>query len=435
MVFIVSEPAAEPSRRRSSVRWLWRLLVVLILAAGVGGFYALQKFKPRPAVRAPVRQLPLVRVDPARAGEGPLSVTGNGLVRARHEVVLGAEVSGRVVEVNPRLVAGGTLVRNEMIVRIDPAPFQAALAQARADRASARVALSLAQRNVKRTQELISQKFLSTQTLEERTAARDQAQATLARVQAQIDQRELDLARTEIRAPFDARVLSKRVNVGESVQPGRELGRIFAVDALEIAVSLTDRDLSLIADPWRGSLPDPAATRSPRKAPANGPEAGTSPATIVVEHGGARYRWPAVVDRVEAAVDSATRTFNVVVRVLEPRARGESIDAKSPSGPPLVVGMYATVEIAGRDQGAYVTIPRSALRDGGVVWTIDAASRLVANEVRVLSETDERVALDAAGLPAGARVVTSDLRVVTPGMQVRVVEEAASSGAGRAAGS
>lgn len=396
-------PGTVPRRR-----WTGRLLVVLILAIGAGGFVALDRFKPRPAVRPPVKELPLVRAEPLRFGEGALSVTGHGLVRPGVEVLLGAEVSGRVVEVSPSLASGGRFPAGEILVRLDAEPFRAALAQAQAELQSASAALLLAEQQVRRTEELIARNFLSRQTLDERIAARDQARAALARAEAVERQRRIDLERTVLRAPFAGRVLSRRADVGDTVQPGRELARIFAERDLEIAVSLTDRDMALVRDPWGASAGSRAAPRGA--------------ATVVVEHGARRFRWPAEVNRVEAAVDSATRTFNVVVRVRDPGRRGEPVEGGPADGPPLIVGMYASVEIAGRDVGRHALLPRSALRDGGRVWLLGDGDTIAIREVRVLSEGDETVAVAADGLPDGVRAVVSDLAVVTEGLAVRVVE-------------
>ncbi len=411
---------AEPAPRRS--RWFWRALTLAILAAGVGGFVALQVFKPRPAVRQPVKQLPLVRAAPVEFRTGALHVFGNGLVKPRAEIVLGAEVSGRVAFVSPRLVTGGGFRRDDVLLRLDAEPFQAALAQASAERQSAQTSLALAEQLLERTEELIAKGFLSRQTLDERTAGRDQARAALARAQALERQRRIDLERTVVRAPFDGKVLSEKIDLGDTVQPGKELARLFADDAMEIAVSLTDRDVALIADPWGAT----AGARSRRA---------STKATVIVEHGGVSYRWPARVDRVEAAVDSATRTFNVVVRVDKPAARGRSESGNPAAAPPLLVGMYATVEIAGRDQGRYAVVPRRALRDGGVVWIVGAGEAVSIRPVRVLNETKDAVAVSAQGLEAGARIIVSDLKVVTEGMTVRVVEDAprAPEAAGRPA--
>ena len=392
-----------PSSPAPASRWLWRLVVLAILAVGAGGFVALNKLKPQPAVRPPVQQLPLVQAEPLEFRAGALRVSGNGLVRPRAEVVLAAEVSGRVSFVSPALVTGGAVRRGQDLVRLDDAPFRAALAQAEAELNSARAALKLAGQLLERTRELIAKGYLSQQTLDERTAARDQAAAALARAEALAHQRRLDLAHTVVKAPFDGRVLAERVDRGETVQPGKELARLFADGALEIPVSLSDRDMALIGDLWR---------RGARTA---------APARVHVAHGNGVYEWPARVERVEAAVDSATRTFNVVVRVDKPAARGAAVRGDPSAAPPLLVGMYATVQIDGVDPGRHALVPRRALRDGSLLWLLDESGRIAIQPVRVLLESGAQVAVSAHGLPEGARVVISDLKVVTPGMRVREI--------------
>jgi RND family efflux transporter MFP subunit len=405
---LTDSTAREPSRR-----WTWRLAVVLILAFGIGGFAALQVFKPRPAVRAPVRQLPLVRAAPVEIREGDLTVTGHGLVRPQIEVVLAPEVAGKVDFVSPKLRAGGAFRAGELLVRLDAEPFRAALAQARAERASAQASLALAEQLLQRTDELIARGFQTPQTRDERVANRDLARAALERAEALLTSRKIDLARSELRAPFAGRVLSEKVDAGESVQPGRELARLFADDVLEVAASLTDREVALLADPWRGKADGTAAS-------------------VTIEHGGKRYRWPAQLDRVEAAIDSATRTLNVVVRIDKPQARGRPLDGGgNGAAPPLLVGMYAQVDIGGREVGRYAVLPRRALRDGDVVWQLDDAGKVKITAVRVLQQSDDAVAVGSPSLTAGARVVVSDLKVVTEGMAVRVVDEPSAAPAAR----
>ncbi len=416
------DPAA-PSPPARPKRWLWRLLVLLILAAGAGGFFALQKFKPTPVARPPDRQVPLVRVEALEARSGALTVSGSGSVRPRAEVILSPEISGRIVQVSPSLVSGGAFAAGDLLVRIDAEPYKAALAQALADRASARAALVLAEQTVQRTQELIAKGFLSRQALDERLAARDQARAASERADAVETQRRIDLARTELRAPFAGRVLSEKIDAGETVQPGKELARIFDARELEIAVSLGDRDMALIGDAWSARS---AARRKAR---------GTA---VFVEHGGVWYRWAARIDRVEASLDSATRTFNLVVRVEDATARGTSAKVSGDdrvagrangSAPPLLVGMFARVEIEGADPGPHLSMPRTALRDGDRVWLLGANSTISIRTVHVLREDDRSVAIAAEGLGEGAQVVVSALPVVTEGMQVRVSEPRGRSGA------
>lgn len=398
----------DSSRQERHGRWFWRFVALAVLAVGVVGFVALQVLRPRPAVNPPAKQLPLVRVAPVEFRAGALPVTGHGLVKPRAEIALAAEISGKVSYVSPVLVTGGAFPRDEILIRIDPEPFRAALAQASAERQSALASLRLAEQQLSRTEQLIAKGFLSRQTLDERIAGRDQAKAALARAEALEESRRIDLERTTLRAPFRGKVLSKKVDLGETVQPGKELARIFADDVLEIPVSLTDRDVALLSDMWRGDESKVDAT---------------APATVTVEHGGARYAWRARVDRIEAAVDSATRTFNVVVRVDDPGARGTPLSPGAAEPPPLLVGMYAAVELAGRDHGPYVVVPRRALRDGSTLWLLGPGDTVSIEPVRILREANDTVAVSANRVPEGARVIVSDLKVVTHGMPVRVVDE------------
>jgi hypothetical protein len=105
----------------------------------------------------------------------------------------------------------------------------------------------------------------------------------------------------------------------------------------------------------------------------------------------------------------------------EPQTRGAAVRGDPSAAPPLLVGMYATVEISGADPGRHAFVPRRALRDGDLLWLLDASGRIAIQPVRVLLESGSRVAVAAHGLPADARVVVSDLKVVTPGMRVREI--------------
>ena len=320
-------------------------------------------------------------------------------------MTLAAEVQGRVIRISDNLLKGGEIHRDEVLLELDPLPFQAALDQAIADRQSASAALSLAAQLIKRTRDLIRQGFLSRQTLDERVAGRDQAQAALARAQAIESQRRIDLGRTTITAPFDGRVLQENVSIGDTVQPGRELARIFNDRELEVTISLTGKSMSLIDDPWKQTN-----------------NAG-APAVIRVNHGGGLYEWKARLDRIEAAIDSATRTFSLVVRPTEPGASGKPVNDAQQPGPPLVVGMYASASIAGRDLGHFYLLPRKSLRRDNTVWLATADETIAIVKAEILTELDDEVAvrLSLPDLePLG--VVISDLKIVTPGMRIRLKE-------------
>jgi multidrug efflux pump subunit AcrA (membrane-fusion protein) len=114
--------------------------------------------------------------------------------------------------------------------------------------------------------------------------------------------------------------------------------------------------------------------------------------------------------RAEGKLDERTRMINVAVRVENPYA----------SKPPLVAGLFVTVEITGHTIDKAAVIPRAALRENNTVWVVDETGRLTFRAVEVARLETDQVIL-RAGLKDGENVVTSGLRAVTDGMQVRMV--------------
>ena len=184
------------------------------------------------------------------------------------------------------------------------------------------------------------------------------AQAAVERSRAVLAEAELLLSRTEVTAPFDAVVRSEDIAAGRHVAAGMGVGRVFASDAVEIAVPLTDDDAALIPGLW---------------------EAGSSgrriPVRVFADHGDSRYVWEGRVDRVEAVLDESTRTLNVIARIPNPFSGGSPVGEEEASGsPPLLVGQFVDVEITGRASEPYFRIRRLALQPGNQVWVVEGGS-------------------------------------------------------------
>ncbi|MCH8276601.1 MAG: hypothetical protein IIA50_03555 [Bacteroidetes bacterium] len=109
--------------------------------------------------------------------------------------------------------------------------------------------------------------------------------------------------------------------------------------------------------------------------------------------------------------------YRIVVRVDQPyKSTGER--------PPLLVGMYASVEIEGISLESYFRIPREAIRDESKVWTV-VEGRLRIRRVHIVQEVDDFVVVDE-GLKKGDRIVVSMLSVVSDGMKVRTAQASVS---------
>jgi hypothetical protein len=102
--------------------------------------------------------------------------------------------------------------------------------------------------------------------------------------------------------------------------------------------------------------------------------------------------------------------INVVVRVKRPYAKR----------PPLAIGLFVTVDITGRFLSKAAIIPQIALRQDNIVWVVKEDGRLHFRKVDIARFQGETV-LIKSGLKQGEMVVTSSLKVVSDGMNVRVI--------------
>ncbi len=372
--------------------------------------------RSEPPRRPPEPESPIVSVGTVVAGSGPILVFGSGTVRPRWEIDVAPEVGGKIVAVSPNLQSGGHVSAGEVLVRIDPAEYENRVQQAEADVATQRVALLQAEEeaNIARAE---YEQFRARESRRGNAAAPPSplvlrepqlqaARAALARAGAQLRDAELALSRTEVTSPFDGRVRSEVADVGRIVAPGQSLGQIYASDAVEVVVPLSDDDAVLIPNLW--SLQAGDDDRS-------------IPATVTIEYGARRFFWEGYVDRAETALDEQSRTIAVVVRVPDPFGAGQAVEVDSETGaaPPLLVGQFAQVAIDGLELAEYFILPRRALRLGDEVWAITADGRVQIVAVDVLQETDEQLYV-IGDFTDGQLVIVAGTTVATNGMEVRV---------------
>ncbi len=402
------------SRRRS-----------FLIAAGIlGGAVVLAAvmiaLRPDPPLREPGSQAPFVTTAPATARDGAIPVYSAGTVRPRAEIDVAAQINGKVASVAPAFLSGGRVSEGEVLFRIDDADYLNRVQQARANVAAQLVALLQAEEEariaraeyegfLRRRADAAPPGEASPLTLREPQLAA--ARAALARDSAALADAELALARTEVRAPFSGIVRTEMVDVGQFVAAGQGVGRLYADDAVEVVVPLSDADAALIPDLWMLDAGDDDASVE---------------ATVMAEYGEGVYAWSGYVDRAEAALDEQTRTIDVVVRVPEPFAGGRATSPEGDgaemedgsSGPPLLVGQFVEVRIAGAAPERYFTVPRSALRTGNEIWALRQDTLVTIVPVGVLQRADELVYVTGA-LAEGQAVVLSGLQFATEGMVVR----------------
>jgi RND family efflux transporter MFP subunit len=355
------------------------------------------KLEPQPADTL----APLVRVVEARPQTLQLSARTYGTVVPRTESELIPEVDGRVVSVSPQLVAGGFFNAGDVLLQIETVDYDVALEQARAGLARSNSELENATRTLARQRSLKTRGATSDAERDDAQNRVTVAEATVREAEARLSRARRDLARTRIIAPYDGRVRSEQVDVGQFVKRGTAVGSIYAVDFAEVRLPIQDEELAFL------NLP---LTRADPAAPA-------SPVILRARFAGQQHSWEGQVVRTEGELDPATRMVNIVARVPAPYAvEGDR--------PPLAVGLFVDAEIMGNTVPNLVRLPRTALRAGGRVLIVDDESRLRFRAVTVLRGDQDEV-LISEGLSAGEWVCVSPLQSTADGMRVRVADEPA----------
>ena len=388
--------------RRKSSGFFQALLAIFIVVLGVAVTIVLVKLKKPPERAEQEVQAPLVEVEQLRVQDIPMIVRGYGVVNPRVEVDIVPEVAGKVVFVHPEFKVGGLIRANEEILKIDPRDYESAVRQGSASVEDAKVKLDTeqAEADVARKEwDALHPGVEPTSPLVLREPQIRKARAALESAEAQLDTAKLRLERTRLFLPFDAMIVSEKVDLGQYVVTGQSLAKAYGTDAVEIEVPLEDDELAWF-DVFQNSL---FANEQPGSAK-------TTAAEVRANFAGAEHTWQGRVVRTTGQVDRTSRMVFVVVEVPDPfQASG--------GRPPLLPGVFADVLIQGKVLRNAVAVPRDAIREGNQVWLVKDGQL----HIRTLSiaRADKDFAYATSGLDDGAQIITSSLDMVVEGMHVR----------------
>src|SRR5437868_2268886 len=165
----------------------------------------------------------------ASVTRGPITqaVTATGTLNPVVNVQVGSQVSGNIsklfADFNSQVKAG------QVVAQIDPALFQATVTQAEGDLANAQAALELAKVNAKRTEDLFARKTSSQADLDQAVANLHQAEASVKIKQGALDKAKVDLEHCTITSPIDGVVISRSVDVGQTVAASLQAPIIFQI--------------------------------------------------------------------------------------------------------------------------------------------------------------------------------------------------------------
>ena len=431
-------------------KWVSLLPIVVGVAALMrlkkNSLPPVQEEKQEPAALVRVIDVPLLTVIP--------KAKGHGTVRPSRSWEAVAQIKGKIVHKHPQLQKGAILEAGTLILKIDPADYELAIAQTEADiqattaqldelqakatntQASLKIeqaALGLNQKELERKRALVGKGGISRSDLEsqERSLLSQQQsvqtqvntlnlfpsqkallEAQLARHNATLATAQRNLAHTEIRLPFTSRIAEINAEQDQYVREGGVLAIADDLDKAEIEVQIPMNQMSNLLTSTRTidilNL-DPAEAR----------QAIGLTAEATLKENGVAATWEARFARLSDTLDPKTRTVGVIVEVDKPYAN--VIPGKRP---PLVKGLFVQVVISGTPQPQRLVIPRSALHENHI-YVVNNEQRLEIREVQP-SLLQAEYATIQNGLKSGEQVIVSDLIPAVEGMLLKPVKDTTS---------
>lgn len=382
------------SKIQAHKQWLYPIAIIVIayLVANV-----IKSTGPEVEVITPVREPTGITTVIAETETVELTVYSQGEVSAEYMIDFSAEVTGRVVRVSPSFVTGGYFKQGDVLLEIDKTDYELSLIKARANVVEAIENYELEKAEAKLAKEgLFSAREAKVKSSQARV---ESAKAELAQAQANLD-------RTEVKAPFDGRLLFNTVGLGQYVSKGESLGKIFSTAIAEIRLPITDEQLAYLDFPFG---PKADAILPPIDV------------ALIANIAGKPIQFDAYLHRMDGALDPDNRVWYAVARMDDPY-RLES----SESNIPLTVGLFVEAAITGRTYDNLIRLPRSALRNDDEVYIVNTDSTLSRRQVSVL-KTDFDYIYIAEGIKPGEQVCTSSIQTFIEGMPITVKQTIALS--------
>lgn len=446
---------SNPPPARSLIRNVATFLAFVL--AGVGVYMWLQYSRAAPRQRATQEQGRPVRVLELAPLEVVPRTVGYGEVEAQREWQGLAQVSGSVVEVAERLEVGRVVQEGTVLLKIDPGGYaieqgrseavvkgvRAQIAELKAREASAAQnlkiderALVLARGDLERVRALYdegaaplsdvdaAERAVITaektvqghrNTISELPASRRVLEAQLEQQQAGVATTRMELARTEIVAPFTMRLREVNVGLQQVVSGGQVLIVGDGIDVFEIPAQVPVGSLGTLLPPRPADEAKPATPPEPAD-PKTDPAAPAAPAQsrmsaieaiVRLDGQGVARTWKGKFRRF-GGIDPNTRMMLAVVQVDDTREPGAT------SGPRLNRGLYVEVELRGPPRPDCLAVPREAFHDG-TVYVAGADDKL---ELRAASASlvQEQFVCVTGDVHAGDRVVVTELVPALAGM-------------------
>jgi RND family efflux transporter MFP subunit len=382
------------------------ILPIVILAVGIIAYFGFSSLKTPPEEKAEVDNTPIVTVENINVAPMMLHVSSYGIVKPKYETSLVAQVFGEIVELSDVFVRGGFVKKGQLLARIDPNDYHAALIDAQANMASARAALEkeVAQGKVAEQEwKLITDTSPSELSLRKPQLAQELANVKSA--QASVLLAERNLQRTEIKAPYDALIDNRMIGLGSFVSVGTQIGKLLGTAIAEVRLPVADNELQFLIDQGHNAK-----------------------VKLVGSYAGKSVEWLANIARNEGVIDNKSRMTYLVAEIQNPYllkgALAEMVvtgNSDASNIVPLRFGAYVKAEILGVEIAHASILPRYLVVDDKVAL-LDNDSKLHYATIELVRQQGANVVI-SNGLFDGDRLIVSALDYPVDGMKLALISD------------
>ena len=346
---------------------------------------------------------PEVVVETVKVESLPLQFEYPARTAGYREVQVRAQVSGILQE---RTYQEGSQVKQgQVLFRIDPRPYQAALARAKGALAQEQARYRQTERDLKRIRELQGKGFASESELDNAISNFEQSKANIEAAQAEVQSKQIDLDYTTVEAPISGITSKETVSEGSLMVAGDPsaslLTNITQLDPIYVNFALPDREDARI----RQALADGTLVRDSEQYVAQ------------IRFGdGSTYPLEGKVDFTDSLIDRGTGTVSARAVVPNPDQA-------------LLPGQFVRVLLKGISKPNAITVPERAIAqgpNGTYVYVVDEQGVARARPVTTAHTAEGRWAVES-GIAAGDKVIVEGLPKVKPNTPVKVVDAAAAA--------
>ncbi len=370
------------------------LLVVGILTLAGGGFWYWSSKRAAPPPAKAGGPVPVI-VAQAQSGSMPVLLNVVGRAEAYEGVTVKSRVDGQVLAVN--YTEGQAVRQGDVLLRLDPADFNAKVAQAEAVVARDQAQLAKARADLERYQGLKARGFVSDEKVNEVRTNEAAAAATLKADQAALELARLQQSYTTVRAPFSGIVGARLVFPGSTVKINdTALAVVNRVDPLYVSFAVPERHLQRL-----------------RQAVSKGP----MPVQIALP-GSKEASFEGKAKFIDNAVDAATGTIQMKAL----------LDNK---GGRLTPGQFLNVSMVLDQVSDSVLVPNEAVQqgaDGNFLYAVKADDTVEVRKLEIIASHQGMTAI-GKGVAVGETVVTDGQLRLTPGAKVKAKPSAAAEAA------